>query len=55
MTFAQFSKRAGLMASTLYRLENGQQSLTLKKLRSVLRLLKCSLADVIRIKRPSEE
>jgi len=48
MTFAQFSKRTGLMASTLFRLENAGQSITLKKLHQVLKRLKCSVQDVFR-------
>ena len=49
-TFAQFSRQTGLMPSNLFRLENEQQSITLKKLHQVLRRLKCSLADVFRMK-----
>jgi transcriptional regulator with XRE-family HTH domain len=46
MTFAQFSKKTGLMASTLFRLENAGQSITVKKLHHVLKRLKCSVRDV---------
>ena len=46
MTFAQFSKKTKLTASTLFRLENGQQSITLKKLDVVLKRLECSVLDV---------
>ena len=46
MTFAEFSKRTGLMPSNLFRLENGQQSITLKKLHQVLKRLECSVTDV---------
>lgn len=45
-TFADFARKLGLSASTLYRLENGQQSITLQKLEQVLKRLKCSLDDV---------
>ena len=46
MTFAQFSKKTGLPASTIFRLENGQQSMTLGRLDAVLSKLKCSWRDV---------
>ena len=45
-TFAEFGRKVGMSASTLYRLENGQQSITLQKLEHVLERLKCTLADV---------
>jgi len=45
-TYAQFSRKVGLPASTIHRIENGNQSLTLKKLELVLKRLKCSVADV---------
>lgn len=47
-TFAQFSKKTKLTASTLFRLENGQQSITLKKLDVVLKRLECSVLDVFK-------
>src|SRR5436190_4983861 len=46
MTFAEFSKHTGLMPSNLFRLENGQQSITLKMLHRVLKRLRCSMKDV---------
>ena len=46
MTFVQFSRKTGLPASTLFRLENAQQSITLGKLELVLKRLKCSTGDV---------
>jgi len=45
-TFAAFSRVTGLPASTLHRLENGSQSITLRKLEPVLTKLKCTLWDV---------
>ena len=45
-SYAEFSKVTGLPASTLFRLENGEQSLTLGKLDAVLKKLKKSVADV---------
>jgi predicted transcriptional regulator len=46
MTFAQFSKKDGLPPSTIFRLENGEQSITLGRLQQVMDRLKCSLEDV---------
>ena len=46
MTFAQFSKKIGLPPSTIFRIENGQQSITLGRLQQIMTKLKCSLADV---------
>ena len=44
-SYAEFSKITGLPASTLFRLENGEQSLTLGKLDAVLTKLKRSVTD----------
>lgn len=46
MTFATFSKKIGLPPSTIHRLENGDQSITLGRLQLVSDRLKCTLADV---------
>jgi DNA-binding Xre family transcriptional regulator len=46
MTYARFSRIAGLPPSTLHRLENGTQSLTLKKLEQMFKRLKCKVSDV---------
>ena len=46
MTFAAFSKKSGLPRSTLFRLEQCQQSITLGRLQQVMDRLKCSLDDV---------
>jgi transcriptional regulator with XRE-family HTH domain len=45
-TFADFSRKLGLPPSTLYRLERGEQSITLRKLQQILARLKCTLADI---------
>ena len=45
-TYAQFSRKLGLPPSTLHRLEQGSQSITLRGLQQILRKLKCCLADV---------
>lgn len=46
MTYAQFSRKLGFPPSTLHRLEQGSQSITLRGLQQILRKLKCGLVDV---------
>jgi DNA-binding Xre family transcriptional regulator len=46
MSYAEFSKKTGLTASSLFRLEQGQQSITLVRLHEVLKRLKATLGDV---------
>jgi transcriptional regulator with XRE-family HTH domain len=46
MTFAQFSKKLGLPASTIFRLEQCEQSITLGRLQQVLDRLKCHFSDI---------
>jgi transcriptional regulator with XRE-family HTH domain len=46
MTFAQFEKKLGISASTLHRIELGQQNVTLDTLEQILERLKVSVADV---------
>lgn len=46
MTYAQFSRKLGITPSTLFRLENCQQSITLGRLEQILARLKCQLEDV---------
>ena len=46
MTYAQFSRKLGFPPSTLHRLEQGTQSITLRGLQQILRKLKCGLSDV---------
>ncbi len=48
-TFSQFSKKLGLPASTIFRLERAEQSITLAKLQDVIRRLKCRLSDIFEI------
>lgn len=48
MTYADFAKKLGMTASSLHRLENGQQSITLKKLQQVLERLKCGLDEIFK-------
>jgi len=45
-SYAVFARKLGMTPSSLFRLENGQQSITLKNLESILERLKCSLNDV---------
>lgn len=46
MSYADFSKKTGFMPSSLFRLENCQQSITLKRLHGLMKKLKVSLVDV---------
>ena len=46
MTFAAFSRLTGLPRSTLFRLENYEQSITLGRLQQIMDRLKCSIDDV---------
>ena len=45
-TFAEFSRKLGLPPSTLYRLEHGEQSVTLRRLRQIMDRLRCRLTDI---------
>jgi transcriptional regulator with XRE-family HTH domain len=49
-TYAAFSKKIGVAPSTLHRLEQGQQSITLRVLNQVLDRLDCTLQDVFPLK-----
>gem|GEM_PF-824178 len=46
MSYLDFSKRSGLTASSLFRLENGRQSITLTRLHGLLKRLKATVQDV---------
>lgn len=46
MTYAEFSRKLGLPPSTLHRLENAAQSITLRNLQQIMNRLKCRLSDV---------
>jgi transcriptional regulator with XRE-family HTH domain len=46
MSFAQFSKLTGMPPSSLFRLEQCEQSLALKRLDRLLKRLKVSIVDV---------
>jgi transcriptional regulator with XRE-family HTH domain len=48
MSFTEFSRKTGLPPSTLHRLENGDQSITLGRLDSVMKKLKVSMAEIFR-------
>ena len=45
-SYAVFARQLGISASTLYRLETGEQSVTLGKLEEILKRLKASVRDV---------
>jgi DNA-binding Xre family transcriptional regulator len=44
---AEFSRKLGVTKSMLFRLQNGQQSITLRRLEEVLKRLKCEVVDVL--------
>ena len=46
VSYAVFARRLGISASTLYRLETGEQSVTLGKLEEILKRLKLPISDV---------
>lgn len=46
MPYARFAKKTGLTPSTLFRLENGQQSITLARLDRLMMRLGCSWRDI---------
>ena len=46
LPYAAFARKLGIGKSTLFRLGNGQQSVTLKGLQQILNRLKCSVKDV---------
>lgn len=46
LTFKQFARKLGLSESTLHRIENGQQSATLRAVQQILRVLRCDYEDV---------
>ena len=46
MTYAAFARKLGITPSSLFRLENCQQSITLKTLQQILDRLGLDIADV---------
>jgi DNA-binding Xre family transcriptional regulator len=46
LTYAQFSRKMGISAATLHRLEMAQQNVTLKTLEQIVDRSKCSIHDV---------
>lgn len=45
-SYAVFARKLGISASTLFRLETGEQSVTLGKMEDVLKKLKAEVRDV---------
>ena len=45
-TYREFARKLGVSVSTLYRLEQAEQSITLGKLEDIMERLKCDLTDV---------
>ena len=48
MTYAQFARKLGVAQSTIHRLEQGEQSATLKRIEQILKKLKCDVSEVFR-------
>ena len=46
ITYAAFARKLGITPSSLFRLENSQQSITLKTLQQIVDRLKCSWSDI---------
>lgn len=46
MTYAQFSRKLSVAGATLHRIENGQQSATLRIVQQICRALHCDYEDV---------
>lgn len=46
ISYAVFARQLGISASTLYRLETGEQSVTLGKMGDILKKLKAGIRDV---------
>jgi transcriptional regulator with XRE-family HTH domain len=46
ITYSAFARKLGITPSTLFRLENCQQSITLKTLQLIMDRLKCGLDDI---------
>jgi transcriptional regulator with XRE-family HTH domain len=49
-TYAKFSRKVGLPPSTLFRLENAQQSITLDRLELILQRLKVTLSNIFPVR-----
>jgi len=49
MTYAEFSRKLGLPPSTVHRLENAAQSITLRNLQQIMYRLKCRLSDIFEV------
>jgi transcriptional regulator with XRE-family HTH domain len=46
LSYAEFARKTGITASSLFRLENGQQSITLTRLHGLLKKLKVTMDEV---------
>ena len=46
VTYAAFAVKLGITPSSLFRLENCQQSITLKTLQQILDRLRCDIQDI---------
>lgn len=46
MSYVRFGKKIGMSDASVFRLEQGEQSITLKQLQGILDGLKCKLSDI---------
>jgi transcriptional regulator with XRE-family HTH domain len=46
MTYEQFSRKLGITKTTLFRIENGQQSITLRMLQQIVSRLRVNVTEV---------
>jgi transcriptional regulator with XRE-family HTH domain len=46
LSYAEFARKTGITASSLFRLENGQQSITLTRLHGLLKRLKVTMDEI---------
>ena len=50
MTLSAFARKLGISSSSLHRMEMGEQNVTLTTLERLLKRLKCSTADVFKVR-----
>ena len=48
LTYQQFARKLGITQSSLFRLEQSQQSITLRRLQQIMARLKCELGEIFR-------
>jgi DNA-binding Xre family transcriptional regulator len=46
LSYPEFSRKTGISASSLHRMEMGEQNVTLKSLESLMKRLNCRITDI---------